>query len=198
MRLRAVDRGSHLRGFCSLELLLALGLSVLLVAALLTLTVDFLTFEQAFSVLVRRGEGLQTVASLLNRYAAGAGNRQDRGLGLQVAADSLRVLSDQDGPDGFPDGVLAAPFESIRVRVSQGALQVRSGRGGYQTIVLGIEGLQVAHPEPRMLRINVSTVTELVPRLVHAVGGAELEFDIFLWNYRPQLFLPGGEPGGGE
>jgi len=194
----ATDPVRHRRGFSLLELLLALSLSVVIGGALLSLTLDFLTFERTFSVLVRSSAGVQTVPSLLNRYVSGAANRQDPESGLSIDADSFRILSDQDGPDGFPDGALTAPFESIRVRVYQGALQIRSGRGSYQTIVSGIESLEVSRPEQALLRISVSTVTEVVPRLVHSVGGAELEFDIFLWNYRPLLFSRRKELGAGE
>ena len=194
----AADPVRPWRGFSLLELMLALSLSIVIGGALLALTLDFLTFERTFSVLVRSSAGVQTVPSLLNRYAAGAANRLDPEAGLSIDTDSFRVLSDQDGPNGFPDGALTAPFESIRVRLNQGELQLRSGRGRYQTIVSGIESLTVIRPEPALLRTSVSAVTELVPRLVHAVGVAELEFDIFLWNYRPLLFSRRNEPGGAE
>lgn len=177
------------RGISSLELLVALALSILLGTALLGLTIRVADFQASYAALIEREQLLLVVPSLLNRLLTASGNRVDPEQGLNLAGDgAISSRSDLDGRDGFPDGVLEQSFESLRLRAEQGQLQIASGGGSFQSFGEGVTSLQVRRLNSAGIWLDVMAITDVVPGVGHSLQGEESEIYLWLWNYRPSLF----------
>ncbi len=138
--------------------------------------------------LFERDENLYLGTLLLSRWVPPAGNHHQELLqsGLTSGPNLLEINSDIDGPSGFPDASLTQSFERTALQERNQELQLRSGRGFFQSLIKGISDLQVA-PSAFSTELTLeSNATTLLPREKENLRSISTRF--FLWNYRTNLF----------
>lgn len=177
-------------GFTLLELLVAVTLSLSLFLAVLALFQTFQVNTYNLELALERDENLWLAPLLLSRWVSPAGNNrwEESWEGFSTESGELRVNTDIDGPDGFPDGQLASSFEAIAVRGAATGLQLKSGKGSFQTLLKNISLLQLENQDLPLMRLRISARTERpLLNLNESLSSSTLA-GFYLWNYRRNLF----------
>ena len=177
------------RGTTLLETLVAVALSGILFASFFTVFGQTQTVVSNLNLLLERDQNLSLLPLLLSRWIPSAGNnrRNFKRVGWSIESERLYLNSDTDGPSGFPDGKLRAPFEGLVLKCEKGHLKVKSGRGGFQPILKNIREWELTS---RNRKIEVRVSAELDhPYLNWKYDDVEqVHLDFFLRNYRANLF----------
>ncbi|UCF37724.1 MAG: hypothetical protein JSU96_02335, partial [Acidobacteriota bacterium] len=99
----------------------------------------------------------------------------------------IHVEADIDGEEGFPDGELRHPFETLSIRSNGEALQLRSGKGRYQPVLPRVTRFAGESQDPWLVQIELESETR---EELWTGGESKLtsEWTLFLPNYRPGLF----------
>ncbi len=179
------------RGFSLIESLLATAASALLFSLFLGV------FDQAqitvtnLTRLMERDRNLILAPVLLGGWILGAGNREWNrdGDGILIQSEILRIESDLDGNDGFPDGRVDGNFESLSLRCQTDHLQLKSGAGSFQAVLKHIRQWETL-ANGRLLTLRLTGAVS--PPLLHWKWDGETTETIqfTLRNYRPNLFPP--------
>lgn len=177
-------------GFSLIEVLISLAVSCIVLVAFVGAAGEFQTINWNLSQLAERDSNLSLVPLMCAKWLSGAGNnRWDRNwTGLSREADALVARADMEGTDGFPDGALTESFESIALRRSGTDFQIRSNGGTYQPAAKNIGTFAFDNSDSCLLRLTFSGITDRPLMRVRAAAVNRLEFDVYLWNYRPNLF----------
>lgn len=176
------------RGGSLLELLVALLVGTIVTGGAFLCVNQFQRTADHLTALLDRDQSLVIAPLLLERWVAVAGCAlQDSDRGLTISGTVLQVGADIDGPDGFPDGLLESPFESIEIRSSRDALQLRSGDGSFQPVLNFVRSLDFAHETETLLRIRLKAASSLRLGSIDPPA-VERRFAVHLWNRRAELF----------
>ena len=179
------------RGFSLIESLLATAASVLLFSLFLGVFDQVQTTVTNLTRLMERDRNLILAPVLLGGWILGAGNREwnRAGDGILIHSGVLRIESDLDGKDGFPDGRVDGNFESLSLRCRTDHLQLESGGGSFQSVLKQIRQWEIRMNGPS-LNLRVTGVVR--PNLLHWKSEGETTATIryTLRNYRPNLFPP--------
>ncbi|MCY3774934.1 MAG: hypothetical protein OXH11_03035 [Candidatus Aminicenantes bacterium] len=179
------------RGFSLIESLLATAASALLFSLFLGVFDQAQTTVTNLTRLMERDRNLILAPVLLGGWILGAGNREwnRAGDGILIQSGVLRIESDLDGKDGFPDGRVDGNFESLSLRCRTKHLQLKSGAGSFQSVLK-----QIRQWEIRMdgRSVNLRVTGAVSPNLLHWRSDGETTETIryTLRNYRPNLFPP--------
>ena len=176
-------------GFSLIEVLVALGISSVALIAFLGAIDQFQVVNRDLALLDERNSNLGLAPLLLTKWLTGAGNnrwKQEWG-GLSASDDTLETQSDSEGPDGFPDTKLTESYETISVRHKGNDLQLKSKSGTFQPALKNVSRFE-AQPDLPFLRLRLRGVTDRPLMTSRAPLESELELDLYLWNYRPNLF----------
>ena len=176
-------------GTTLLETLVAVALSGILFASFFTVFGQTQTVISNLNLLLERDQNLSLLPLLLSRWIPSAGNNRwsFNRAGWSIESGRLYLNSDTDGPSGFPDGKLRAPFEELVVKCEKGNLKVRSGRGGFQPILKNIRKWELTSVKGK-IQVKISAELDR-PYLNWKYDGVEqVHLDFFLRNYRPSLF----------
>lgn len=185
--LQREKRGSREAGFSLVEMMLALMLGTAVLGALLAGLHQTQLWGGNMARLARRDANLHLAPLLLSRWISSAGNNCSAAVEIQSGV--LTLHADLSGADeGFPDGSLDDPFESLSLRLQEGKLQLRSGSGSFQSVLEPIESLQALLETPRLLRIRLEAVTDGVLAGVGQKHSQAAEISLALPNRRPNLF----------
>lgn len=179
------------RGFSLIELMLALTLGTIVLGALLAGLHQTQIWSGNLALLVQRDENLNLTPLLLTRWVSSVGNNLpvEDGQSLEVQSGVLTLRADLSGAaEGFPDGSLDDSFESISLRLEGGKLQLRSGAGSFQTVLEPMETFQALQQTPRILRVELSAVTQGELTALGQTHSASVELFLGLHYQRPKLF----------
>ncbi len=179
------------RGFSLVEMMLALALGSIVLGALLSGLHQTQIWAGNLSSLALRDSNLQLAQLLLSRLISSAGSnlRPSGQPSVEIQAGQLILRADLTGAaEGFPDGSLNDPFESLALRQRDGRLQLRSGNGSFQSVLEPVESFEVQWQSPRLLRLRLMAPTD-----GELAGiGRSLSESLELWhslpNLRPNLF----------
>jgi len=178
-------------GFSLVESLLATAVSVLLFGLFLGALDQAQATVTNLTRLMERDRNLILAPVLLSGWILGAGNREWRrdGEGILIQSGILRIESDIEGNDGFPDGRVDGSFESLSIRCRDGHLQLKSGGGSFQSVLKQIRQWEI-QMQGRSLNLRVTGAVS--PGLMHWKMNGETTETIrySLRNYRPNLFPP--------
>ena len=178
-------------GFSLIESLLATAVSVLLFGLFLGALDQAQATVTNLTRLMERDRNLILAPVLLSGWILGAGNREWRrdGAGILIQAGILRIESDLEGNDGFPDGRVDGNFESLSIRCRDDHLQLKSGGGSFQSVLKQIRQWEI-QMQGRLLNIRLTGA--VIPNLMHwKMNGETTEtIQYTLPNYRPNLFPP--------
>jgi hypothetical protein len=176
-------------GYTLLETLWALLLSVALLAAFLGATDNIQRWGMELNQLLERDRNATLAPLLLTRWVYAAGNNRWAGNwpGWSLESGHLQVRSDLDGPGGFPDRALNESYEDISLRHSGADLQLKSGDGSFQPV---LKNTSAFRPDlsPPLVTLRLQMQTDQPLRSTGAPGTTEFQLDLYLWNYRPNLF----------
>ena len=182
------------RGFSLIESLLATAASVLLFSLFLGVFDQAQTTVANLTRLMERDRNLILAPVLLGGWILGAGNREwnRTGDGILIQSGVLRIESDLDGEDGFPDERVDGNFESLSLRCRTDHLQLKSGGGNFQSVLRQVRRWEV-QMDGRSLNLRVTGAVS--PNLLHWRSDGETTETIryTLRNYRPNLFPPRNE-----
>ena len=188
---RATGEVEGERGFSLIESLVATAASALLFSLFLGVFDQAQTTVTNLTRLMERDRNLILAPVLLGGWILGAGNREwnRTGDGILIQSGVLRIESDLDGEDGFPDGRVDANFESLSLRCRTNHLQLKSGGGNYQSVLRQVRRWE-AQMDGRSL--NLSVTGAVSPKLLHWRSDGETTETIryTLRTYRPNLFPP--------
>ena len=176
-------------GFSLIEVLVALGISSLALIAFLGAIQQFQVVNRDLALLDERDSNLGLAPLLLTKWITGAGNnRWNQGWdGLYVDDDRIDARSDSEGPDGFPDKQLTESYETVSIRQKGNDLQLKSGSGTFQPALKNVSSFGV-ESEPPFLSLRLRGITDRPLLTSRAPLEAEMQLDLYLWNYRPNLF----------
>ncbi len=182
--------GSASIGASLVELLVALGLSILLSTALLSWVWSYQQWSGRLSRALERDENLRLAPVLLAGYLSGAGNQRWRHgwPGLEWTGAGLHVQADIEGPNGFPDGKLEGRFERFWLRQQGHQFRLRSGRGGYQPLLTRVSGWAIDRPTSQLLKVSVQGRALAAPGQSRVGLDESLQLEFFLPNFRSSLF----------
>lgn len=183
------------KGFSLLEVLLALLLSSLLVAAFLSLFDQTEAWISNLDQVIQRDQNLWTASALLPHLLLPAGSNGRHSLTPVVvtAGQGLEIKEDIDGPRGFPDSLLKDPFEDIVLAPADGNLRLASGHGSPQPVVRDIQDMEPEyHPPLLEIRLRGATARRLIGPTVRPEKSLRLL--VYLWNLRPNLFRERSDP----
>lgn len=189
--LQTANRQLNERGFSLIELMLALALGSIVLGALLTGLHQTQIWAGNLSRLAARDSNLQLAQLLLSRLISSAGSnlRPSGHQSVEVRADQLILRADLSGAaEGFPDGSLDDPFESIALRQRDGRLQLRSGNGSFQSLLEPVDSFEVQLQTSRLLRLRLVASTEGELAAVRQSLPEPMELWQSLPNLRPNLF----------
>ncbi len=176
-------------GTTLLETLVAIAVSGILFASFFTVFGQTQTVIANLNLLLERDQNLSLLPLLLSRWIPSAGNNRwsfER-TGWSIEDGRLYLNSDTDGPSGFPDDRLGAPFEALIIKCEKGHLKLRSGRGGFQPMLKNISKWELTSAKGA-IQIKISAELDR-PYLNWKDDGVErVDLDFFLRNYRPSLF----------
>ena len=174
-----------------LELMIAVVLALVLGSALFMSLRQVQLLAGDLEGLMDRDENLKLAPALLAQWVSGAGNRRlvKAWPGISVDGAELTAQSDFDGPEGFPDGELAASYEDIRLEHGGDALRLRSGDGSPQPFLRRISELSVSRENNDLVSIGLTGSASLLSNDVEQLDFTNLE--IYLWNFRRNLFFEG-------
>ena len=188
---RGVETKEGEWGFSLIEMLLATAASALLFSLFLGVFDQAQTTVTNLTRLMERDRNLILAPVLLGGWILGAGNREwnRAGDGILIQSGILRIESDLDGKDGFPDGRVDGNFESLSLRCRTDHLQLKSGGGSFQAVLKHIRQWEILM-EGRLLTLRLTGAVS--PNLMHWKGDGETVETIryTLRNYRPNLFPP--------
>ena len=179
------------RGFSLIESLLATAASALLFSLFLGVFDQAQTTVTNLTRLMERDRNLILAPVLLGGWILGAGNREwnRTGDGILIQSGVLRMESDLDGKDGFPDGRVDGKFESLSLRCRTDHLQFKSGGGNFQSVLKQIRQWEI-QMDGRLLELRLTGAVS--PSLLHWKSDGETTETIryTLRNTRPNLFPP--------
>lgn len=182
------------RGFSLIESLLATAASALLFSLFLGMFDQAQTTVTNLTRLMERDRNLILAPVLLSGWILGAGNREwnRTGTGIRIESGILRIESDLDGNNGFPDGQVDDSFERLSVRCQTENLQLKSGGGSFQSVLKQIRRWEISM-DGRSLNLRLTGAVS--PNLLHWRSDGETTDSIryTLRNYRPNLFPPRNE-----
>ena len=179
------------KGFSLVEMMLALALGSIVLGALLTGLHQTQIWAGNLSRLALRDSNLHLAQLLLSRLISSAGSnlRPSGAPGVEIQADQLMLRADLTGTaEGFPDGSLDDPFESLTVRQRDGRLQLRSGNGTFQSLLEPLESFEAQWQTPRLLRLRLVAPTDGELAAIRQSLSESLELWHSLPNLRPNLF----------
>ena len=183
------ERGE--RGFSLIESLLATAASALLFSLFLGVFDQAQTTVTNLTRLMERDRNLILAPVLLGGWILGAGNREWNRTadGILIQSGVLRMESDLDGKDGFPDGRVDGKFESLSLRCRTDHLQFKSGGGNFQSVLKQIRQWEI-QMDGRLLELRLTGAVN--PSLLHWKSDGETTETIryTLRNTRPNLFPP--------
>jgi len=177
------------RGFSLLEALWALGLSSLILLAVLLGHDQAQITSHDLGSLAERDENLRLASLLVPKWTSGTGNESWTGCcrDLVFEDEGVRFQADSDGPDGFPDSLLESSYESFVLRHRNDAVQIRSGRGSFQPALRQIGEFQIEEAGEDRILVEV----EGVSRPLLSIGRESKNsgsIEVYLWNRYPNLF----------
>lgn len=176
-------------GATLIEALLGLAIGSLLFVAFLggVAPVQSLTWD--LSALHDRDSTLCLAPLLFCKWISGAGNNRPHvSASVRNETGVLRLESDMDGTDGFPDGDVNDNYESISIRGNGADLQLKSGNGTFQPVFRNVGTFQAVVTNPTLLRLKMGAEVDKTMIRVPSIGLKHLSFDVYLWNFRPNLF----------
>ena len=175
-------------GFSVLEMMIALTLGTVVLGALLAGLHQTQIWGGNLTLLMMRDANLHLAPLLFSRWISPAGNHSVSADAIEIQDGVLELRADLSGAQGFPDGRLDDPFESLSIRLREGRLQLRSGRGGFQPVLEPIESFQAYRETPVLLRLELTATTGT--NLMGAGERAPESISLFLSlsNRRPNLF----------
>ncbi len=177
------------RGVTLIEALLALAIGSLLFVAFLAAVAPVQSLTWDLSALHDRDSTLCLAAPLLCKWASGAGNnRADRPSCVRAQGGILHLESDMDGSSGFPDGDVEDTYESVSIRGNGSDLQLKSGDGSFQPVFRNVRSFQADITDPGLLRLRLAAEVDKTLIRVPSTGRQLMTFDVYLWNFRPNLF----------
>lgn len=180
------------RGFSLLEMMLSLAIGTVVLGALFSSFFQVQVWSADIATLEDRDRGLSMLPVLLGNWISAAGNNGDGSWRpFALSGNTLLVNSDTDGARGFPDGRLDSPFESLAIRVGNGELQLRSGKGRFQSVERNVTRLEPDFEVPGLLRLRVTGETGQALRAGRRRVRRVLEIDYALPNLGPNLFEDG-------
>ena len=176
------------KGFTLLELMVSLTIFVLFTGAFFSAWQQLQLGSADLASLFERDQNLYLSTLLLSRWLPPAGNHHQHlsQSGVTGGPNTLEVTGDIDGPSGFPDASLNQSFERIALRQRNDALQLRSGRGSFQSLIEGISDFQItpaASSTELTLESNAASLRNPEKENTRSVAAR-----FFLWNYRINLF----------
>ncbi|MBI4444382.1 MAG: hypothetical protein HY645_00620 [Acidobacteria bacterium] len=176
-------------GFSLLEMILALFLSTGFLLAFFVLLREFQWGCADLALMIERDQNLQLFPLLVPRLLLASGNnRWNQGWeGLSESNGRVSSNSDMDGPEGFPDGALQNSFESIVLQHSGTDLQIKSGSSSFQPALKNISDLSSSGTLPSF-SFTVEASTGLPVRKTRRILSDAVRLDLYLWNYRSNLF----------
>ncbi len=178
------------RGSTLLEMMISVLIGVTFMLAFLSVSRQFQVWASNLNLLLEREDNFWLTPLLLSRWIPPAGNQRwnQEWNGIEAGAGELEINADIDGSEGFPDSELNSSFEAIRLRHSNGNLQLKSGAGSFQPVIKNISGFEPLQAGPSLLQLTVSAVTD---RAFLASDHVPLEQEVLIFhlrNYRPNLF----------
>ena len=176
-------------GFSLIEMLIALSLASIVLGAGLTGLYQLQRQTVFLAMLAERDANAWALPLLFARWIPSGGNNRHRlAADVQIGGGQLRVAADIDGPTGFPDGRLDDAFEALAFRRFEDQLQMRSGRGSFQSFVRRIDRFGMLRESPRLIRLKLRSVTSKPLHPGREEAGESIELLYLLPNYRPSLF----------
>jgi hypothetical protein len=137
------------------------------------------------SLACERNENLWLVPVILSQtvQSAGCGGiTLEKGITVDQAC--LKVQSDIDGKNGFPDGTLHQSYENLAIRLKSTTLQLQSGKGTFQPLALHVESFK-----PILIDRDLHIDLEGSKRsMFNPEGSNKLNLRFHLWNYQRSLF----------
>ena len=177
------------RGVTLIEALIALTVSSLLFVAFMAAIAPVQSLCWDLSALHDRDATLCLAPPLVCKWTSGAGNnRADRAACVRAEGGILHLQSDADGSDGFPDGDVKDSYESISIRQNGSDLQIKSGSGSFQPAFRNIGAFHADTADPQLLRVTLAAEVDKRLIRVPSTGRKLVSFDVYLWNFRPNLF----------
>ena len=176
-------------GFSLIEVLVSLGISSVALIAFLGAFDQFQIVNRDLTLLDERNSNLRLAPLLLTKWLTGAGNNRwkQKWHGLSTDGNTIDAQSDSEGPDGFPDKTLTESYETISVRHKGNDLQLKSKSGTFQPALKNVSRFEVKSDLP-FLTLRLRGVTDRPLMTSRAPLESELELDLYLWNYRANLF----------
>ncbi len=178
------------RGYSLIELLWVTFLGTLLVGGLLSAVHQAQTWTSNLGLLVESEENAALVPLVLSSFVTSAGNNRFAGSweGFSITGDEVSLLSDISGPDGRPDESLTDPFERVHLRAKEGNLQLRSGDGSFQPILVGVSAFSADRPSQSLSLFEVESATSRELLATRKTVTTRIQLLLALPNYRPNLF----------
>ncbi len=177
------------RGATLIEALIALAIGSFLFVTFLAAVAPVQSLAWDLSALHDRDAALCLAPPLLCKWVSGAGNnRADRPTCVRTQAGVLHLESDTDGSNGFPDGDVKDTYESVSIRENGSDLQLKIGAGSFQPVFRNISSFQADLTDPRLLRLRLGAEVDKTLIRVPSTGPKSMTFDVYLWNFRPNLF----------
>jgi len=176
-------------GFTIIETMIALSLAGIVGSALLLMVVNLQKDVREMSLACERNENLRIVPLILSQtlQAAGCGVSYQR-LGLELLGEQISVRSDIDGPKGFPDRTLNQSYENLELRLNGSTLQLQSGEGSFQPLVLYVKKLTFDYRNQTDLKLEIEGEKRSI---FNNEASNRYKLRFFLWNYRRNLFEKG-------
>ena len=174
------------KGFTIIETLIALLTAGIVGSGLFLMLVTLQENVYEISLACERNENLRLLPLVLAQTLQSAGcGRSSQRVGVEPLGNQLAIRSDISGPNGFPDGTLDQSYENLRIRLSESTLQLRSGLGRFQPLVLYIKRFDFKYQNltDLSLRIEGEKRSEYNPD-----SGNVFEFKFYLWNFQSCLF----------
>ncbi len=177
------------KGATLIEALFALAIGSILFVAFLGAVAPVQSLSWDLSALHDRDSTLCLAPPLLCKWITGAGNnRAGSAASVRTEEGTLQLQSDMDGSNGFPDGDVEDNYESIAIRQNGSDLQLKSGNGSFQPAFRNISTFQSETGDLRLLRLRLAADVDKTLIRVPLTGRKQVWFDVYLWNFRPNLF----------
>ena len=172
-------------GFTLLELLIVMSVSVIVGTALITVVVNTQKNARELALACERNQNFRLLPLVFSQTVSSAGSGfVSAEQGVEANHEWLKIKADLDGPKGFPDGSLDQSYEDLQFRINNHSLQIKSGKGNYQPIVLYVETFLTKH-HGKTLTIEITGEKR---SFLNTDPTNQVSLDFYLWNYRPCLF----------
>jgi prepilin-type N-terminal cleavage/methylation domain-containing protein len=177
-------------GFSLIEMLVALCISSIALAAFFGAIGQFQTVNRDLGLLTERDSNLGLASLLLTKWITAAGNNRwnQEWEGFSTDGAALDARSDTEGPDGFPDEKLTESYETISVRRKGTDLQIKSKTGSFQPALKNLSQFQVEPDDLPLVRLRLAGATDRPTMTSRSAPESRMELDLYLWNYRTNLF----------